>query len=169
MALGKRHRDEPHGNGVPVVMNNHEMPAQKRVRSDNPNGILETAWSALGTHHKSVTRIPKQRMNNRPQETGRGTESLAIPDSQGIHLRSLLGPSLQQGWAVEAASGQLTWVEGSVEEIVQSADGTVRQQGQEEVQQECFVRTCPCAAYCALLVYMYVTILVWKRVPFLTF
>ena len=29
--------------------------------------------------------------------------------------------------------------------------------------------TCPCAAYCALLVHVYVTFSVWKSVPFSTF
>ena len=138
VALGKRRRDVSHEDGVPVVMNSHEMPAQKRVRSDIPNGIFKAAWSAPRTHHKSVTRIPKQTINSKPKEAGCGTKSLAIPDSLGIHHQSLLGSSLQQGWAVEAADGKLTWAEGSVEEIAQCADGTARQQEQEEVQQECF-------------------------------
>ena len=137
MALGKRRHDESHGDGV-VVMNSHEMQPQKRVRGDNPNGILEAAWPAPRACHKSVTRVPKQNTNRKPKEAGRGTESLTIPHSQGVHHQSLLGLSLQHGWAVEAVSRQLTWVEGSVEEIAQCVDRTVRQQEQEEVQQECF-------------------------------
>ena len=136
VALGKRRRDVSHEDVVPVLMNSHEMPAQ--VRSDIPNGILKTAWSASGTHHKSVTRIPKQKINSEPRGTGSEIEGLAIPDSLGIHHQSLLGSSLQQGWAVEAASGQLTRVEGSVEEVGENADGTARQQEQEEAQQEYF-------------------------------
>ena len=43
----------------------------------------------------------------------------------------MLVPSHQQGWAVEAANGQLIWLEGSVEEMAHRTDSTVQ-------QQECF-------------------------------
>jgi hypothetical protein len=48
----------------------------------------------------------------------------------------LLGPRLQQGWAVEAADGRLLWAEGGVEEMARCTDSTVQQQQQEEVQRE---------------------------------
>jgi hypothetical protein len=48
----------------------------------------------------------------------------------------LLGPSLQQGWAVEATGGQRIWVEGSVEDVVYGIDRTVPQQQQEEEEEE---------------------------------
>ena len=55
----------------------------------------------------------------------RGAERLATPDPQDYH-RSLSGPSLEQGWAEEAARGQLVWVEGSVKEMAQRTDSTVQ-------------------------------------------
>jgi hypothetical protein len=113
------------------------MPPRKRVRGGKPNGILKAAWSAPRTWHKPATRIPKSRINNKPKEAGRGAERLTTPNSQGICHQSPLGPSLEQGWAVEAPDGQLIWVEGSVEEMAHPTDSAVQQQ-QEEVQQECF-------------------------------
>ena len=71
--------------------------AQKRFRSDKPNGILQAARSTPRTRHRSVTSISKQKTNEGPKEARRGTESLAIPDSQGVHHRPLLELSLQQG------------------------------------------------------------------------
>jgi hypothetical protein len=139
-APGKRRHDESHGDRVPVVTNSREMPPQKRVRGGKANGILKSARSATRTRHKPTARIPKQRSDNEPKQPVRGAERLATPDSQGFHHRSLLGPNLQQGWAVEAADGQLIWVEGSVEEMAHRTDSAVQQQQQqqEDVQQECF-------------------------------
>jgi len=67
---------------------------------------------------------------------GRGAERLATPISQGIHHQSLLGPSLQQGWAAEAADGQLIWVEGSVGDVVKGIDSTVPPPPPPEPQDE---------------------------------
>jgi hypothetical protein len=107
-APGKRRRDESHGDRVPVAMNGRETAPQKRVRGSKANGILKTARSATRTRHKPAARIPN-RTNGEPEQPVRGAERLATPDSQGLHHRSLLGPSLRQGWAVEAADGQLIW------------------------------------------------------------
>jgi hypothetical protein len=139
-ALGKRRRDESHGDSdkVPAVVDSHEMPPQIRVRGGKANGILKTAQSATTTRQMSATRIPKTRINSEPKQPVRGAERLASPDSQGLHRRSLLGPSVQQGWAEEAADGQLIWVEGSVEETVHRIDDAVQQQQQEEGQQQLF-------------------------------
>jgi hypothetical protein len=114
------------------MMNSREMPPQKRVRGGKANGILKTARSVTRTRHKPTSRIPNTRMNSGPKEAGRGTERHATPNSQGIHHQSLLGPSLQQGWAVEAADGQLIWIEGGVEDVMQGIDSTVPRQQQEE-------------------------------------
>ena len=131
-ALGKRRRDESHGDRVPVVMNSREMPPQKRVRGGKANGILKTARSATRTRHKPGARIPQTKNNSEPKQPVRGAGRLATQDSQVLHHRSLLGPSLQQGWAVEAADGQLIWVEGSVEEMAHCTDSTVQQQQQQQ-------------------------------------
>jgi hypothetical protein len=123
-----------------VVVDGYGMPPQKRIRGDKSYGILKAARSAPRTRYKSVTRIPIPRKNDDSKEAGHGAERLAIPDSQGIHHRSLLGPSLQQGWAVEAADDQLIWIEGSVEEVARGIDSTVTvpKQQQKEVEQEYF-------------------------------
>jgi hypothetical protein len=72
-----------------------------------------------------------------PREAGGGAEKDATPNAQGIHPLPLLGPSFEQGWAVEAADGQLTWVEGSVEEeAVYHINSTVQGQQQEETKDE---------------------------------
>jgi hypothetical protein len=134
-APAKRCRDEFQRDGASVV-DGHEMPPHKRARGVKPNGILKAARSAPTTHQKSVVRTPKPKINSKPKEAGRGAEKLRIPDSQGIHHRSLLGPSLQQGWAVEAADGQLIWVEGSVEEMTHRTDSTVQQQGCFEIPRD---------------------------------
>ncbi len=133
-ASGKRRHDD--GEVALVVTNGHEKPPQKRVRRGRENGIPKAARSTPRTRRKPVARIPKQGMNSKPKEAGRGAWRLATPDSQGIHHQSLLGPSLQQGWAEEAADGQLIWVEGSVEEVARRTDSAVQQQ--EEAQQEYF-------------------------------
>ena len=140
-ALSKRRRDESHGDGALVANDSYEMPLKKRVRGGKANGILKAARSVARTRHKPVARIPKRRIDSKPKEAGRGAERLATPNAQGIHHRSSLGPSFQQGWAVEAADGQLIWVEGSVEaEAVQHVDSTVQQeqQQQEEARNEHF-------------------------------
>jgi hypothetical protein len=119
-------------------MNNCEMPPRKRVRGSKANGILKTEESATTsrTRHKHTAWIPKTKKKSEPKQSVRGAEGLATPDLQGFHHRSLLGPSLQQGWAVEAADGQLIWVEGRVEEVAHS---TVQQDQQDEVEQGCLM------------------------------
>jgi hypothetical protein len=134
LAPGKRRCD-----GDEAVIDSYEMPPQKRVRAGKANGILKATRSTARTRHKPVARIPKARILRESKEAGRGAERLATPNAQGIHPRPLLGPSFQQGWAVEAADGQLTWVEGSVEEgAVHHIDSMVQQQQQEEAKEEYF-------------------------------
>ncbi|KAI0268424.1 hypothetical protein BGY98DRAFT_1190695 [Russula aff. rugulosa BPL654] len=89
----------------------------------------QDARYATRTRHKPAARILNTGSNNEPKQPVRGVERLATPDWQGFHHRSLLGPSLQQGWAVEATDGQLIWVEGSVEEeMAHRIDSTVQQE-----------------------------------------
>jgi hypothetical protein len=107
MAPMKRRHHESHGDRASVTVDGYGMPFQKRVKGDKPNGILKAARSATRTHHKPAARIPKTTIDSESKQAGRGAERLAISDSQGVHHQSLLGPSLQQGWAVEAADGQL--------------------------------------------------------------
>jgi hypothetical protein len=114
------------------VVDGYEMPPQKRARGDKPKGILKAARSAPRTRYQPAARIPKSKTNDEPKEAGRGAGRLATPNSQGIHRQSLLGSSLQQGRAVEAADGQLIWVEGSVEDVVHGIDSTTPQQQQEQ-------------------------------------
>ncbi len=137
-ANSKRHHDRSHGEVAPVVINSHELPTRKRVRGSQANGIPRAVRSTLAsrTHYKPVTGVPKPRISEEPKEAGSGAGRLATPDSQGVHHRFLLGPSLQQGWAAEAADGQMIWVEGSVEDVVHRTDSIV--QHQEEAQQEHF-------------------------------
>ena len=96
--------------------------AQKRTRDSTTNGILNTARSATQT--QPATRIP-DKINSEPKQLVCGAERLATPNPQGLPHRSLSGPSLRQGWAEEAADGQLVWVEGSVEEMARRADSAV--------------------------------------------
>jgi hypothetical protein len=123
VATHKRPREEgvSHSDEVTVVTDTHDMPPQKRARVGTKAKV-----SAARTRHKPAARIPRN-LNDKPKEAGRGAERLATPNAQGIYRQSLLGPSLQQGWAAEAADGQLIWVEGSMEERV---DSTVQQQRQ---------------------------------------
>ena len=74
-------------------------------------------------------------ISDKPKEAGRGAERLATPNAHGIYHQSSLGPSSQQGWAVEPAYGQPAWVEGSVgEEAAHRIDSTVRQQQEEATE-----------------------------------
>ena len=131
VAPAKRRRYESHGDEAPVIVDGYGVPPQKRFRGERANGILRAVRSAPRTHHETVTRVPKPMINYEPKDAGREAERLRIPDSQGIHHRSLLGPSLQQGWVAEAMDGQLIWVEGSVEDVAQGIDSTVSQQQKE--------------------------------------
>jgi hypothetical protein len=127
-ALGKRHREaeELHDGGPGI--NTHIMPPQKRARG-RTSGILKEEWSAARTHHNLVVRIPDTKINSKPEEAGRGAGMLATPNAHGIYYQSLLGPSSQQGWAVEPADGKPTWEEGRVdEEAAHRIDSTVQQQ-----------------------------------------
>jgi hypothetical protein len=136
LALGKRRHD---GDEAPVT-GNYEMPPQKRAKRGKANGILKATRSATRTRHKPEARIPITTTISEPKEAGRGAERLATLNTQGIHHPSLLGPSFQQGWAVEASDEQLTWVEGSVEErAVNHIDSAVQQQLQQgEATEELF-------------------------------
>ena len=115
------------------------MQLPKRARGgETAKGIPKAARSAARTRHKPVARIPKQRINGKPKEAGRGVERLATPSSQGIYHQSLPGPSFQQDWAVDATNGKPTWVEGRVEEsAVHHIDSTVQQQQQQQAT-KCF-------------------------------
>jgi hypothetical protein len=126
-ALGKRRREvgEPQGDGDPVGT---DVPPQKRARG-RTSGILKAKWSADGTRHNPVARIPESKINRKPEEAERGAGMLASLNSHGIYYQSSLGPSSQQGWAVEPADGKPTWGEGSVDEgAAHRIDSTVQQQ-----------------------------------------
>ena len=130
-ALGKRHReaDWPLGDGGPAEAQIHEMPPPKRAKGGGAaRGILNAVRSMARTRRKPAARIPKQVFSGKPKEAGRGAERLATPSSQGIYHQSLLGPSFQQGWAVGAADGTPTWVEGSVDEKEVNHIDNVQQQ-----------------------------------------
>ena len=126
VTLGKRRRevDRPLGDGG-LATHTDEVPPSKRARgSESTRGILKAAR----TRHKPAARIPEQRLISKPKEAGRGAEKLATPSSQGIYHQSLPGPSFQQGWAVGAADGTPTWVEGSVDEKEVNHIDNVQQQ-----------------------------------------
>ena len=124
--------EESHGDRTVVGIDSYKAPPQKRARSGATDGIQRTARSIARTRHKPATRTPDLQVENAPTEVGCGAERLATTNAQGVHLQLLLGPSFQQGCAVEATDGQLIWVEGSVEEkVVYDNDSTVQQQRQE--------------------------------------
>jgi hypothetical protein len=131
-ALGKRRReaDRPLGDEGPVEAQTHEMPPPKRARGGGTAmGSPKAARSAARTRRKPAARIPKQQLNGKPKEAGRGAERLATPSSQGIYHQPLPGPSFQQGWAVDVVDGKPNWVEGSVdEEAVHQIDSVQQQQ-----------------------------------------
>lgn len=110
-------------------INTHIVPPQKRARGRTP-GILKRSTARTG--HNLVARIPNTRINRKPKEAGSGAERLATPNAHGIYHQSSPGPSFQQGWAVEPADGQPTWVEGSVEE--ETAHHTVQEQQEEATE-----------------------------------
>lgn len=84
------------------------------------------------TRHSPVARIPITRDENARTELRCGAEMLTTPNRQRVHNQLLLGPSFQQGWAVEAADGQLSWFEGSVEEEAGHKNNSTVQQQQKE-------------------------------------
>jgi hypothetical protein len=139
VALRKRRLEveEPHNFGDSVEVGADEMPPQKRARGGSiTNGILKAAWSTARTRHKPVARIPKQELNGKPKEAGRGAERLATPNVQGIYHQPLPGPSFQQGRGV-APDGQLIGVEGrEVAEAMHHISSTVQQQQQQEEEEE---------------------------------
>jgi hypothetical protein len=105
-----------------------EMAPHKRARGGGAsNGILRAAQSVAKDRHKPEARIPDTKVNRKPKEAGRGAERLTTLSSQGIYHQPLPGPSFQQGWAVEAADGQLVWVVGREE-----AEAVQREQEQQE-------------------------------------
>jgi hypothetical protein len=116
----------PLGDGGTAGTHTHEMPPPKRARGgETAEGVLKAERSVARTRRKPAARIPKALTNYKPKEAGRGAERLATPNSQGIYHQFLPGPSFQQGWAVDAADGKPTWVEGSVdEEAVHHIDST---------------------------------------------
>jgi len=109
------------------------MPPQKRARGGGTTeGIPNAAQAAARTSNKPAARIPRQDINCKPKEAGRGAERLATQSSQGIYHQHLPGPSFQQGWVVSAVDGKPTWVEGSVdEEEAHRIDSTVQRQQEE--------------------------------------
>ena len=139
VALGKRRQEgeEHHGDKGPVVANTCEMPLQKRARSGATEGILKAARSAARTRHKPVARTPMASISDTPKDAGHGAERLATLNTQGICHQPLLGPSIQQGWAVQDPDGKLIWVEGRVEEeAMHHIRSTVQQQQGKEEEEE---------------------------------
>ena len=134
MDLGKRHRgaEETHDDGDSVWID-IQIPPKKRARAGGASSGTPKAAQSARTRHKPEARFPEQRYSSKPKKAGRGAERLATLQTQGIYHQSLLRP-LQQGWAVEAADGTLTWVEGSVDEIY----GTKEQQQQQEEEEPSF-------------------------------
>jgi hypothetical protein len=110
------------------------VPPQKRARGTT-SGILKAKRPKARTRHSPVARTPEPKINGIPKEAGRGAERLATPNAHGFYHQSSLGPSFQQGWAVDPADGKPTWVEGSVdEEAVHHVDSTVQQQQEEATE-----------------------------------
>ena len=124
-ALGKRHRDESHGD---EGIDNYEMPPQKRTRGNEANGIPKAM------RHSPVARIPQTGRNDVPKEVGYGAERLTTQDLQGIHHQPLLGPGFQQGWVIKPADGPS--VEGSGEEETVHTDSTAQRQWPKEISPE---------------------------------
>ena len=117
-----------------MAINTNNILPQKRT-SGRTSGILKAKRSTARTRHNLVARIPESTINSEPEEAGRGAERLATPNAHGIHNQSSLGPSFQQGCAVEPAYGKPTWVEGSVdEEPAHCIDSTVQQQQREATE-----------------------------------
>jgi hypothetical protein len=117
-----------------VGINTHNVPPQKRARGGT-SGILIAKRSTARTRHNLVARIPGKNFDGKPKEAGRGAERLATPNAHGIYHQSSLGPSFQQGWAVEPADGKPNWVEGSVDEdAAHRIDSTVQQQQEEATE-----------------------------------
>ncbi len=138
VALGKRHRETEvsYGDEGPVEVDTHKVLPPKRARGGKgaKRILTKVEQSTARTLDKPVARIPKKKDNRKPKEAGRGAERLATPSAHGIYHHPLPGPSFQQDWSVEAAHGQPTWVEGSVdEEEAHHIDGMVQQQQQVEV------------------------------------
>ena len=132
-ALSKRRWDEFFSDEIRGAID-CQVASQKRVRGEKTNRIRRASGSLTRTRHKAVARTPKSKVISKPKEAGRGAERLATPNPQGIYQQPLLGPSVQQGWAVEAADQQPTWVEGSV-----GVDGVQQQrQGQQQQDDEYF-------------------------------
>lgn len=88
--------------------------AATRCRPRNEPGVGLLIRSVARTHDKPVARIPYTRDENAHNEAGCGAERLTTTNAQRVHNQLLLGPSFQQGWAVEATDRQ--WFEESVEE-----------------------------------------------------
>ena len=134
-SLRKRRREveQPPGDGGPAGTDTYGMPPPKRARGgETARGILRVARSAARTCRKPAARIPTTSMNSKPKEAGRGAERLATPSSQGIYCQSMPGPSSQQVWAVGAADGRPTWVEGSVDEgVVHHTHSTEQERNKE--------------------------------------
>ena len=123
VTLGKRSREvgRSHGDGCPGGIDTH-----KKARAGTSYGILKGTRTVARSRRGPVARTPNTNINSIPKEAGRRVEMLATTNTQGIYHRSLLGPSFQQGCAVEAADEQLVTVEGRVEEEA------VQRQQQEE-------------------------------------
>ena len=114
-------------------INTHNVPPRKRARGGT-SGILKAKRSTARTRHNLVARIPETTINGKPKEAGRGAERLATPSAHGIYRQSSLGPSFQQGCAVEPADGKSNWVEGSDEDVAHRIGSTVGQEQEEAIE-----------------------------------
>ncbi|KAI9462897.1 hypothetical protein BJY52DRAFT_1255873 [Lactarius psammicola] len=132
--LGKRshtsEKDEIVGSGGLEAEGDDPRPRKKGKGSSETQGILEVAESSSTTQHKSATRNPKQRTNQKSKAAGRGARGHAATSAQGVYDRFPPGPSVQHELTGAITQG-LTWVEESTQgEEPQQMGGTGQQQQQ---------------------------------------
>jgi len=91
-------------------------------------GVLEAAGSTSRARHKSSTKTPTV-INAKFKAAGRGAGRLAAPNAQGVYHQSLPGPSVRKELVGTTVQDQLSWVEGSEEEVTgHYTSGVVQQQ-----------------------------------------
>ncbi|KAF8504896.1 hypothetical protein F5888DRAFT_1631232 [Russula emetica] len=102
VALGKRHRD-------------------KRARVETSVGIPKGKWSVARDPPEAYGQDSRAREWLQLKVARRGAERPS-PEYTGYLHQSLLRTRFQQGWGVEAADGQLTWVESTVQQQEEVTD-----------------------------------------------
>jgi hypothetical protein len=129
-SLGKRsHSAEGTSDWAGEAGRDHRLRPHKKAKGQMAHrGVLEAAGSTSRARHKSSTKTPIA-IDRKFEAAGCRAGRLTAPNTQEVYYQSLPGPSVQKESVGTTTQDQLSWFEGTEEEVTRHCkSGVVQRQ-----------------------------------------